>query len=205
MTDPLPDDALARAMAGDRAALALLMERHGPRIRERIGAEIPARWRAVLTAEDVMQEAYTRAFLGISGLRAADDEGFARWLGVLARHVLIDTLRALQADKRGGGRRAEALSGDESVLALHDALGADSATPSRAARRNEAISLTRASLQSLPELQRRVVEAYDLDGRTIEEVAALIGRTSGAAYMLRSRALARLREVLGDPSHHLTR
>ncbi len=41
---------------------------------------------------------------------------------------------------------------------------------------------------------------YDLEGRSVEDVAGALGRTPGAAYMLRARAHRWLREILGRSS-----
>jgi len=50
-----------RAVAGDREALATLLERHGPRIARTLRSSIPTRARSVLSIDDVVQDAYTEA------------------------------------------------------------------------------------------------------------------------------------------------
>ena len=42
------------------------------------------------------------------------------------------------------------------------------------------------------------MELYDLEGKSIQEVAEEMGRTQGAIWMLRSRALRHLGKHLGD-------
>ena len=49
-----------------------------------------------------------------------------------------------------------------------------------------------------------MIRLYDLEGRPIAEVAAEMGRSSGAVHMLRARAHDRLRELLGPESAFFT-
>ena len=53
---------------------------------------------------------------------------------------------------------------------------------------------------SLPRDHRAVVELWDLEGRSVEEVAAKLNRSRGATYMLRARAYRQLAEILGASS-----
>lgn len=204
-TDPLlpmsplaGDEPIVRAMAGDQDALSRLLSRHGPELKPRLQSAIPERWTAMVSADDVLQEAYTRVFLGIAGLRVPTEEGFRRWLSRVAKNALRDTLKMLRANKRGGDRRPlqQRPSGEASLLALSDLLGVQTTTPSRLAARREAAEAVSRTVASLPETYRLVVRAYDLEGRPIDEVAALVGRSPGAVYMIRARAHHRLRELL---------
>ena len=60
------------------------------------------------------------------------------------------------------------------------------------------MELTRKAVAALPPDHRRVIELYDLEGKSIQEVAEEMGRTQGAIWMLRSRALRHLGKHLGD-------
>ena len=127
------------------------------------------------------------------------------WLARLATCNLLDALKALEADKRGGDRRrVEQASGDSTAIALYDQLTATSGTPSRHAARDEAAATLAQALQQLPGDYRRVLQLYDLDSHPIEEVAVQLDRSPGAVYMLRARALDRLRDLLGSPSGFFT-
>jgi len=55
-----------RAIQGDEEALTELLERTGPVIRRDVAERIPARWRSVLSEDDVMQQTYADAFRGIT-------------------------------------------------------------------------------------------------------------------------------------------
>jgi RNA polymerase sigma-70 factor (ECF subfamily) len=69
-------------------------------------------------------------------------------------------------------------------------------TPEEAAIRSEAGEALRQLLAQLPDDQRSVDELR-LAGLTGAEVAAALGRSTGAVKMLQFRALTRLRMVLG--------
>ncbi|MHC5115206.1 MAG: RNA polymerase sigma factor, partial [Planctomycetota bacterium] len=130
------------------------------------------------------------------------DGSFRAWLSTLAKRSMLDGIRLLEADKRGGGhRRVES----DRAIDLAEQLGWTTSTPSRAAAGAEAGHLLDAALATLPEDYRRAVEAYDLAGRTIEEVAATLERSPGAVHMLRVRAHRMLAEALGTTSNYFSR
>lgn len=177
---------LSRAGAGNAEALAALLESCGPRVRASIRGMIPGRHRALMSEDDVMQQAYTDAFLKIGGLRGTELGEFAAWLRALARCALLDAVRLLEADKRGGGRRA-VRAGSDSRAGLLDALGAGGPTASRVAATREAVDALEAALEFLPPVQREVVRLYDLEGKSATRLVPLSGepRTEVWLHFLR--------------------
>src|SRR5262245_9760289 len=170
-----PDEAalLQRAMAGDRGALADLLEAVGPRIRARIETRITGPLRSCLDADDVMQVTYLEAVLRLGRFKSGGVDGFTAWLGRLAGTNLIDAVRALEAAKRPGpSRRVAPATHDESMAAFVEALGATSTTPSRVAARGEGVRALEGALASLPPDYEKVVRLYDLECKSIAEVAA---------------------------------
>lgn len=188
---------LVRAQAGDEAALADLLEAHGPAVRARLS--IPAKWASLLTEDDVMQQAYLEAFLHIESFQPRGDGAFRAWLSTIATNVLRDALDWLGAQKRGGGRsRITARSTEESAVALIETLGVEDAAASRDARFREWTQRLHRGLADLPVHYRTVLTEFDLKQRPAEQVAADLGGTVGAMYMLRRRALLKLRSLLGS-------
>ncbi len=204
--DDRDDSLLERAVEGDGDALAALLERHAPAVRHALAGAIPARWQAVLTLDDVMQQAYAEAFGAIRRFALREGHTFEDWLVVIARRTLVDALRGLGAEKRGGDRPRITASapGGDSYISLLDVLGVTTTTPSRAAARCEGSDAVRGAIDRLPETQRLVVERYDLQGRTAEEIASEIGRSVGAIYMLRARAHRALCDIMGAPQAYLS-
>lgn len=190
-----------RAAGGDKDALGELLEAFGPQVESTL--VIGLTWRGLLDAGDVMQVTYLEAFMQIGRFDSSRPEAFAGWLRRIAENNLRDAIRALEARKNPSPRRQLNAGGGDASLALFDVLTAGVGTPSRAVRRDEADQRLRLALTFLPPDYARTVQLYDLDQRPVEEVAAALGRSSGAIYMLRMRAHERLRELLGSPSQIL--
>ena len=198
MTDSA-SDRLERAKRGDDQALSEMLSEATSSVRASLVGQIPSRWSSVLSEEDILQQTYTDAFVGIARFVPVGDGAFEAWLRALARNNLRDALRALEADKRGGGRAP--VTGGSTAGALYDNLLAESAaSPSRSAAREESARMLEEAVERLPEHYATVVRLYDLEGRSIEELARELGRSPGAVYLLRHRAHARLRELLGGGS-----
>lgn len=197
---------MERAREGDRDSLVALLERLGPRIRDRIEGRISAGLRSVLDADDVMQVTYLEAVLQFDRFREGGVRGFLAWMRRLAENNLTDAVRGLEAAKRPNpGRRVGPAQRGDSALLLVEYLGATYTTPSRQAARQEACAFVERALGRLPAAYATVIRLHDLEGRPMAEVAQEMGRSEGAAYMLRARALDRLRGVLGTESRFFTR
>ncbi len=194
---------LDKAVAGDATALSLLLEQVGPELRRRLAPEIPPRWRSILSVDDVMQETYIDAFLDIHYFHPRGSGSFLAWLTVLAKRNLVDALRMLEAEKRGS-RRMVGRRREQRLTALYDELGWTHSTPSHHAARQEARDCLSRAISQLPATYRRVVEMYDLQGRTAAEVATSLSRTVGAVFMLRSRAHRILCANLGTASLYMS-
>lgn len=196
---------LRRAHAQDREAVGLLLERHGPHVRNILSTSIPSRWRSLLTIDDVLQQTYTDAFLAIGRFRAEDASAFPAWLTKLAKRNLVDAIRMLRADKRGGDRHRVLPGGDgDTIAALNDLFGGTSRTPSREAASAESKNALAKAMDRLPPAYRDVIRLYDLEGRSVEEVSQTLKRSVGAVYMLRARAHERLADLMGSASAYFT-
>ena len=201
----MEDELLSKAIAGDERALTALLAAHGPAVRRRLTGAIPKRWQSLLSEDDVLQQTYVDAFRDIGRFVGDEGRAFEAWLHTLAKRNMLDGIKMLEADKRGGDRkRIEPGPREDSMVALYEVLGGTITTPSRKAARQEAGDALKKALESLPTAYRQVIELYDLEGRPIEEVAAVLKRSSGATYMLRSRAHRLLCEVMGTESKYLS-
>jgi len=199
MTD---DPLLAAAVTGDKDALSTLLARHGATVRQAIASDINSQFRSVLDEDDVMQVTYLEAFLRIRDLRATEAAAFVGWLKQIARNNLQDAIKGLTAAKRPDPRRqAKAAQPEESAADLLELVGMDRTTASQVARRNERQSVLSEALRQLPADYAKVLKEYDLDGDPIEAVAKRMNRSTGAVFMLRARALARLKEILPSLSN----
>lgn len=195
------DTLLEQAVRGDPEALRVLLKQYGPVVRERLAGKIGRQWRSVLAVEDVMQVTYFEAFHQIDQLTVREPRSFTAWLTRIAENNLRDAIHVLERSKRPPPtRRVHTPPGDDSYVALLELLGSDTTTPSRKAAAHEVVEIVNTALSRLPADYERVVRLYDLQGRPAEEVAAAMGRSVGAVYMLRHRGHVRLREELGSAS-----
>lgn len=195
-----------RATGGDEESLCELLSHFGPIVRERLKSKIGQQWRSSLDEDDVMQVTYLEAFLLIGQFKHRGSGSFLAWLSQVAENNLRDALRGLQAAKRPNPKRRVQVSrpNENSFVALVELLGSTNSTPSRAAARGESERMIEDVLSALPPDYERVVRLYDLEGRSAQEVAEQLGRSTGAIYMLRARAHEKMRGGLGNASQFFT-
>ncbi len=203
---PNEEALVERASGGDESALCRLLEYFGPIVRERLKSKIGQQWRSSLDEDDVMQVSYLEAFLLIHQFKYRGPGSFLAWLSQVAENNLRDALRGLQAAKRPNPKNRVQISRpvENSFVALVELLGVTNSTPSRAAARDESEQLIEHVLSGLPPDYERVVRLYDLEGRSAQEVAEQLGRSTGAIYMLRARAHEKMRGALGNASKFFT-
>jgi RNA polymerase sigma-70 factor (ECF subfamily) len=205
-TDKPDSQLLDQAGAGDRAAMAELLRRHGPVVRSRLAARISSVWQASLDADDVMQVTYLEAFLRITSFQPRSEASFVAWLSQIAENNLRDAIKELERLKRPNPRNRvqPAPAGEDSYVALVELLGATLTTPSIQAARGELKAALDDALAKLPPDYAQVIRLYDLEGLDATEVGRRMNRSQGAVYMLLARAHDRLRDFLGTESRFFT-
>lgn len=203
------DQLLPRAVAGDQAALAALLERHGAVVRATLQRSYHRRLKGEVDLDDVMQVTYLEAFLRIGAFTWPSSGGgsgaFSAWLRRIAENNIRDAIRKSDAaDRRRSPVGHAAMAAADSCRGLVE-LVADEQSPIRLAGRGETERLLEAALRELPPDYERVLRLYDLEGRTGPEVARVMGRSHGAIKMLVARARDRLGELLGSGSKFFSR
>ena len=133
-------------------------------------------------AEDVVQEAYLRAFRFFSGFRGGDARA---WLMRIVRNTCYTWLhvnRPLQG----------ATEFDDNILP------ADSSAPNpeEVVFQNEDGALVRRALEKLPVNYREVLILHELEGMSYREIADITGMPAGTVMSSLSRARGRLRQIL---------
>jgi len=195
------EELIREAIAGDRDALSLLLERYGEAVSRPLRFTIAPRWRSSVDVDDVMQVTYLEAFLEIERLIEPSVSAFRGWLTRIASNNLRDAIRGLQAGKRA--RQLGGLGvggGEKSMLELVERVNVDGSTPSGVFARAERVALLTRAMQELPRDYANVLRLFDLQRMTVEDTARHLGKSVGAVHMLRARALVRLRDLLGSGS-----
>jgi RNA polymerase sigma-70 factor (ECF subfamily) len=131
-------------------------------------------------AEDLVQEAYARAFAAEC---PADGGNLKAWLFRILRNLFVDSYRR----RRHGPIDTGAPPPDEAPTR------ADNVSPGRAIAPRD----IEAALLALPEEGRTAV-LLDLEGLTESESAAVLGCAAGTVKSRLSRARAQLRRLLVD-------
>jgi RNA polymerase sigma-70 factor (ECF subfamily) len=137
-------------------------------------------------AEDLTGTAFLSAIQALPGFRGPV-EALGGWLFQIARHDLYDYRRKQQRS------RMEPLEDNLNEAALADG-GVD---PEELAIERLEGSRVMAGLRELSPDQREVLLLRMAGGLTAPEVAAVLGKTTGAVKALQHRGLARLARVLG--------
>lgn len=182
---PLPDEeVLARVVAGDIGAFELLMRRHNQRL-YRVARSVV---RDDLEAEDIVQEAYVRAYAHRS--RFEGRSSVATWLTRIAFHEALRRrrrrLRTLAAMRSLADRRS---------CATQDAPKDSSMIDSE----NTSTRLTEA-LDALPVGPRTVLVLRLVQGLSTRETAACLRLSEANVKVLLYRGKQVLREKLGEGS-----
>jgi RNA polymerase sigma factor (sigma-70 family) len=169
-------DVLARVRGGDSAAYGELVNRHA----------LVAKRTAVLLgagadADDVVQEAFVKAYRGLGGFR--EGAAFRPWL---LRIVANETRNAVRARGRRTQREQRAAPLDVVLDPADEAVSLE--------RRTELLAAVRA----LPDQMRLVVTCRYLLDLDEQETAVVLGWPRGTVKSRLHRALGRLRDALPD-------
>jgi len=132
-------------------------------------------------ARDVAQDAFVKAYLGLSKLR--DGDAFAHWLYRIADGTAMDAAR----------RRRGELS-----LENPDSLDANRLLPSPTGDDALVARQVREALAQLAEPDRLAVVLHYVNGYSHAEVAQFLGTTPGAVKTRVSRAKAKLRKEMAE-------
>lgn len=170
---------LARARAGDAAALDELMQRYLPRLRRWARGRLPVRARDLIDTEDVVQETVVKVLRNLDRLEIQQEGALPAYLRQALTNRLADAYRGAQRRPTDTGLTSDMPATDPSPL--EHAIGVE------ALRRYEE-SLDRMKAEDRQAIILRIELCYEYD-----EIAQMLGKSSAAAARVAvSRALARL-------------
>jgi RNA polymerase sigma-70 factor (ECF subfamily) len=146
---------------------------------------------------DIVQDVLLQAHMARAQFRGSTAQEFAGWLRRILTNVLIDAQRHHGRQKRDAALETschETIEGSASRMCTIPL--DDQTTPSEyAARRERGVMLAEA-LDALPEEQRTAVELRYLGECSLEEIAAMMGRSKPSVAGLLRRGLEELRRRL---------
>jgi RNA polymerase sigma-70 factor (ECF subfamily) len=196
--DECQSELIKRINAGDRDAmarfiqfrrhdlLAVVLHRMGPALRKRI------------EADDILQDVAATAVSSMNELDFSDGGPFG-WLCELIQRKIVDAERRFSAGKRAAHHEVGIDAGsDPSCAGIANLLIASITSPSKAfSRQQKEFDLLQA-MEQMPEEQRKVLHMRYADGRATRDIAREIGKSDGATRVLLTRALQKLRSMVGS-------
>ncbi len=178
------EELVSRASKGDTGAYALLVDRHGARVVKTLYYRVGDRDEA----EDLAQEVFVRAFRGIGGFKG--EASFGTWIYRIVHNVAASYFVARAAKKRAGVRVP--LDACEE-LQTPPAREADPPTALMSRELRDAIER---SIGQLAPDAREYVILRDIEGKSYEEIAAIVDMPLGTVKSRIHRARLQIRRSL---------
>jgi RNA polymerase sigma-70 factor (ECF subfamily) len=176
---------LARARAGDEAALDALVARYRPALVRWARGRLPVWARDLADTDDLVQNALIKTIRNLDSFQPACEASFQQYLRQAVRNVLRDEIR--------GARRRPA------VGELDPDHASDAPTPLERLLGRERLARYEDALARLTETERGAIVARLEFGFTHRELAAALGKgTPDAARKLTQKAMSRLLELMHD-------
>jgi RNA polymerase sigma-70 factor (ECF subfamily) len=178
------------ARSGDKNAYRALVEKYQRRVHARVYDIV----RQHEDAEDIVQEAFVKAYFGLKNFRA--DSAFYTWIYRIAYNLAIDAKRR--------GRRSSAVV--EVAPKAHNN-GAESGAPEAASevhgplqvlQRKEQARRIGQELANLSAEHRAVITLRELEGLSYERIAEVVGVTVGTVMSRLHYARKKLQAALHD-------
>jgi RNA polymerase sigma-70 factor (ECF subfamily) len=198
-SDAIPELLVEQSRAGDEAARERLLELYRNYLRLMARSLISQPLRVRIDASDLVQEALFKAHREFAGFLGSTEPELVAWLRQILVRSLSDQVKRHRAGKRDV-RREEALDLmlDRSSAAIQQALGAQVSSPSSIASRREQAVLLADAIERLPADYREVFILRNLEHIPFDQLAARMGRSSGAVRKLWTRTMLSLKRMLEE-------
>jgi RNA polymerase sigma-70 factor (ECF subfamily) len=182
--------------AEDRAEIERLLGEHRAYLCRVATARLGGNLQRRVDASDVVQDAQAEAFRRMDAYLKDPRVPVKIWL----RKLVIEQLITAQRRHVGAARRSvtrESLP-EGTAIDVAEKLLADEKSPSQIVSKQESASRLREALDRLPDADREIILMHLYEGLNSQESGAALGIEPAAARKRLARALARLREMLGQ-------
>jgi RNA polymerase sigma factor (sigma-70 family) len=150
-------------------------------------------------AEDILQEVFFEFVEAYRLMKPIEQAG--AWLFRVARNRIIDRFRKRSRE----AQRDELVNEDGERLALEDLLPSPDAGPEAQYARNMLLAALDDAIDELPEEQREVFVAHEIEGHSFKEMAAETGLSVNTLLSRKHYAVLHLRERLKSIYEEFTR
>lgn len=162
-------------------------------------AQIAPRLRARMDASDVVQQTLLEAHRDLDQFSGRSEAQLAAWLRQILARNLANAIRDHGRAKRDVWKERSLEAALEQSSARLDAwLAADHSSPGQRAERNEAVDRLASALTAVSDDQREALVLRHLQGRSLAEIAEIMGRSPSAVAGLIHRGLTGLRARLRE-------
>ncbi|HSU88201.1 MAG TPA: sigma-70 family RNA polymerase sigma factor [Terriglobia bacterium] len=145
-------------------------------------------------AEDILQEVFYELVETYRLMKPVEQVG--AWLFRVARNRIIDLFRKRKPQTLESEMASTTMEGE--TLTLEDLLPSPDAGPEAAYARNLLLEELDAALDELPEEQREVFVAHEIEGRSFKDLAAETGVSINTLLSRKHYAVIQLRERLAE-------
>jgi RNA polymerase sigma factor (sigma-70 family) len=177
--------------------IADVVKREQSRLRNFIRRRVPD----PRDAEDILQDVFYRLVEANRLLMPIDH--ITGWLFRVARNRITDLFRKKMPERLGDTAVAD--EDDDERLQLEDLLPSADAGPEALYARTVLLDELEAAVDELPEEQRAVFVAHEVDGRSFKEMAAETGVSINTLLSRKRYAVRYLRERLQDVYDEFTK
>ncbi len=133
------EELVTRAKKGDRGAFDALVDRFHVRLGAFVDSRLGDHLRSKVGVEDVLQDAYLRAFQSIGSFSWKGEQSFYAWLTSIAEHVIFYDVQKYRHDR----------------APIKKDLASAAPSPSKVTRRRERFERLRNALSSLIPITNR--------------------------------------------------
>jgi RNA polymerase sigma-70 factor, ECF subfamily len=198
------DRLFRRATHGDPERFGTLLEECRPRLRRMVAQRLDPRLHGRIDPSDVIQETYLEASGRLAEYLRKPALPFPVWLQFLAGQKLVTLHRHhLGCQMRAAGREVSlrpAGPAESPSAAPAGQVPGREERPSEAVARAERRDRLREALDALDLPDREILALRHFEQLSLAEAAAALGITESGACRRHMRALARLKDVLGEGS-----
>lgn len=190
-------DLISRARSGDSSALGELLDRHRDQLRLLADRDLSEKLQRRVDASDVVQQTFLIAHRAFEQFRGETDPELIAWLRtILNQNVQEAVRRHIHAQHRSLNQEVSIQSAGTTSLPFDPP--ASDPTPSQRVALRESTAELLAALEELPTDQREAVRLKHLEGCSVTEIAASLGKTEAAVAGLLRRGIATLRQTIRE-------
>lgn len=142
-----------------------------------------------LDPEDLVQDAFQKAWLGFSSFRGENTAQFAKWLLTILRNTFLNHCRSKNKTEKDGADLEQVAGTDE--------------TPSEKLAVLEQEARLHACIAELSPDEQRLLAMKNFEGLTFREIAEQLNSKASTVCGMHSRAMQRLSKLMQSESYYL--